>query len=95
MDIVTANFGSDTIGIFLADRNGSFINQTTYSTGSSSSPYFVNVGYVNNDTNLDIIVVNYYNNKYGVFLGPQADKDLEKRVFTRQIRHFNRLNVCE
>ncbi|CAF1334884.1 unnamed protein product [Adineta ricciae] len=68
-DMVVANYKSDTIGIFLGYNNGSFTNQTTYSTGSSSSPYFVTVGLFNNDSILDIVVANYGNNKLGVFVG--------------------------
>ncbi|CAF1501646.1 unnamed protein product, partial [Adineta ricciae] len=69
LDVVTANFHSDSIAVFLGYAGGSFRNRTTYSTGSSSSPYSVSVGYFNNDTYLDIIVANYNNNKVGVFLG--------------------------
>ncbi|CAF1677159.1 unnamed protein product, partial [Adineta ricciae] len=65
-----ADFLSDTIEIFSGNGNGSFSpNQTTYSTGSSSSPSSLALDYFNNDTNLDIIVVNYNNNRFGVFLG--------------------------
>ncbi|CAF1310035.1 unnamed protein product [Adineta ricciae] len=69
LDLVTANFGSNTIGVFLGSDNNSFISQRTYSTGSYSSPYSVAVGYFNNDTRLDIIVINYDNSKFGIFLG--------------------------
>ncbi|CAF1425762.1 unnamed protein product [Adineta steineri] len=69
LDIVTANYQSDTISIFLGYGNGKFANQTSYSTGSSSSPCSVVVGYFNNDNKLDIGVVNYNNNKLGLFLG--------------------------
>ncbi|CAF1395915.1 unnamed protein product, partial [Adineta steineri] len=69
LDVVTANYQSDTISIFLGYGDGKFANQTSYSTGSSSSPYSAVVGYFNNDNKLDIAVVNYNNNKLGVFFG--------------------------
>ncbi|CAF1425809.1 unnamed protein product [Adineta ricciae] len=70
LDLAVADFLSNTIEIFSGDGNGSFSpNQTTYSTGSSSSPSSLAVDYFNNDTNLDIIVINYNNNRFGVFLG--------------------------
>jgi hypothetical protein len=69
LDIVVTNYGSDNVGIFIGCGNGSFSNQTTYSTGSSSFPYSVAVIDFNNDTILDIVVANYGNNKLGVLLG--------------------------
>ncbi|CAF1238509.1 unnamed protein product [Adineta ricciae] len=69
-DVVTVNSLSNTIGIFFGDGNGSFSsNQTTYSTGPSSNPSSLAVDYFNHDANLDIIIVSYDNNKFGVFLG--------------------------
>ncbi|CAF1288419.1 unnamed protein product [Adineta ricciae] len=63
------NTGTDNIAVFLDRGDGSFANRTTYSTGSSSSPYSLSVEYFNKDAYLDIIVANYNNNKVGVFLG--------------------------
>jgi hypothetical protein len=59
LDIVVANFVNQNVGILLGYGNGSFTNQTTYSTGLDSQPYSVAVGDFNNDTFLDIIVANY------------------------------------
>jgi hypothetical protein len=69
LDIVVANYDADNVGIFLGYGDGLFANQTTYLTGSSSSPYSLAVSDFNNDTILDIIVANYGNNKLGIFLG--------------------------
>ena len=62
-----ANFDSHNIGIFLGIDNGTFKPQTTFSTGSSR-PRSIAVGDFNNDTELDIAVVNYGTNNIGVFL---------------------------
>ncbi|CAF1482548.1 unnamed protein product [Rotaria sordida] len=67
IDIVVANYGSNNIGIFLGMGNGSFANQTTYST--DSSPYSAAVGDFDNDCILDIIISNYENNNLGVLRG--------------------------
>jgi hypothetical protein len=69
LDISVANSGANNIGIFLGYGNLSFANQTTYSTGSHSSPYSLAIGDFNNDTHLDIVVANYNSDNVGVLLG--------------------------
>ncbi|CAF5110950.1 unnamed protein product, partial [Rotaria sp. Silwood1] len=66
-EIVIANGGSNHVDIFVAYNNGSFENQTRYSTGSS--PQSVVVGDFNNDTRLDIIVANVNSDDVSVLLG--------------------------
>lgn len=56
LDLVVANNMNDNIRIFFGSGNGSFGNQSTYSTGASSSPTFVVVVDLNNDAHLDIAV---------------------------------------
>ncbi|CAF1311483.1 unnamed protein product [Adineta steineri] len=75
LDIIVANFGTNNIGIFLGEQNGTFANITTFSTGNSR-PYYINAGDFNNDNKMDIVVVNYgtdsisiyFNNGDGMFL---------------------------
>jgi hypothetical protein len=69
LDIVVANYGSDNVGIFLGYGNGSFTNQTSYSTSSGFSPRSVAVTDFNNDTILDIVIAYQDSNNLGVFLG--------------------------
>ncbi|CAF4446330.1 unnamed protein product, partial [Rotaria sp. Silwood2] len=69
MDIVTANYGSDSVGILLAQGNGIFSNVTTYFVSDGSTPWSVNVGDFNNDNRLDIVTANYGSGGLGVLLG--------------------------
>ncbi|CAF1150131.1 unnamed protein product [Adineta steineri] len=68
-DLVSANFGTNTIGILFGFGNGSFILVVQFSTGSFSLPNAVTVGDLNNDNRLDIVVSNYGTNTVGIFLG--------------------------
>jgi hypothetical protein len=68
LDIAVANYGTHNIGIFRGKKNGTFANQTTFSTGPSQ-PIFITVGDFNNDNNQDITVVNYGTNDIGIYLG--------------------------
>src|SRR5277367_4694507 len=69
LDLVTANYGTNNIGVFLSSGNGTFENQSTFSTGLGSRPYSIVVGHFNDDTMLDIAVANYGTNNICVFLG--------------------------
>ncbi|CAF0890611.1 unnamed protein product [Adineta steineri] len=68
IDIAVANYGANNIGIFLAKRNGTFMIQITFSTGSSR-PIWIAVGDINNDKQLDIVVANYGTNDIGILFG--------------------------
>jgi hypothetical protein len=67
-DIIVANCGNDNVGILLNSGDGTFLPQTTYSTGSGSNPQSVSVIDVNNDNKLDIIAANSGTNTIGVLL---------------------------
>ena len=69
LDIAVANYGTNNVGVFLGYGNGSFSSQTTYSTGSGSSPWSVAVGDLNNDGHPDIAVANYGTSNVGIFIG--------------------------
>jgi hypothetical protein len=69
LDIVVANSGTNNVGIFLSNGSGTFSSQITYSTGLDSQPYSVAVLDFDNDTRLDIAVINYGSNSVGVFFG--------------------------
>ena len=65
LDITAANYGANNIAVFLGYGNGTFRNVIIFSTGAGSRPYSVNVGDINNDTQLDIIVANRRNRQCG------------------------------
>ncbi|CAF1373825.1 unnamed protein product, partial [Adineta steineri] len=72
IDIIVANVNSKTVGLFLGNGNGTFLPQITYSTGSQSDLMSVSVADINNDTSLDIILVDLGssgNGNVGVFYG--------------------------
>ncbi|CAF1688102.1 unnamed protein product, partial [Adineta ricciae] len=57
------------VPILLGDYYVGFRNQTIYLTGSSSQPYAIDIGYFNNDTQIDMIVANSGNQNVGLLLG--------------------------
>jgi hypothetical protein len=69
LDIVVANYGNGSIGIFLGHGNGSFSTQITFLIDSQSRPQFLNVGYFDNNTYLDVVVVDSENNQIHILLG--------------------------
>lgn len=69
IDLVVANSGANTIGIFLAQINQTFAEQKIYDTGSGSFPYSVAVSDFNRDNNLDIALANYGRNSIGILRG--------------------------
>ena len=69
MDMIIANKGADCVGILFGQENGTFAPQTTYSTGANSVPWFVAIGDLNHDNQLDMVTVNQGSSSVGVFLG--------------------------
>ncbi|CAF0743855.1 unnamed protein product [Adineta ricciae] len=68
-DIIVGNNQADNIGIFFGSGNGTFSNQTTYSTGSNSTPSCLQITDFNNDQRLDIIVTLSKSDTIGIFFG--------------------------
>ena len=68
LDMIVANSVVNHIAIFLWNSNGSYSDPVKYPTGSFSNPYTVAVGYLNNDSRLDIAVSNFGTNNVGIFL---------------------------
>ena len=68
LDIAVANYGTNSIGVFLGIGNGTFSVQTSFSLGTSH-PLFITDGDFNNDGHMDLVVVNYGTNCIGILLG--------------------------
>jgi len=66
-DIVVTNSGSNTVGVFLGNGNGTFQPPQTFATGPN--PFAVAVADVNGDGKPDILVENHGNYTLGVLLG--------------------------
>ncbi|CAF4330518.1 unnamed protein product, partial [Rotaria sordida] len=69
IDMAVANFGTDTIGIFLSNDDQTFSNEQIYSTGFESRPSSIVINDFNNDNSLDIVVANSGTNNIGLFIG--------------------------
>jgi hypothetical protein len=69
LDLATTNVGLDSIGVFLGYKNGSFADQTLYSTNPNSKPQFLATGDFNNDNRADLVVANFGADNIGVLLG--------------------------
>jgi len=69
IDIIVANSGTDNIGVFLRNRNGTFKNTITHPTGSHSRPRFVAIHDFNKDNISDMIVANSANDNILVLKG--------------------------
>jgi hypothetical protein len=69
LDIVTSNYGTNTVGVFTGTGNGSFQAVTTYRTGASSTPTDVLLADLNGDGTLDIATATQGTNAVSVLPG--------------------------
>ncbi|CAF4008605.1 unnamed protein product, partial [Rotaria sordida] len=69
LDMVTANRDDNSMSIFVGYGNGSFDNPSTYPAGSGSRPLYVDIGDFNQDSILDIAIVNYGTNQISLQFG--------------------------
>ncbi|CAF4050650.1 unnamed protein product, partial [Adineta steineri] len=69
IDIATANYGTNTIGILLGCGNRMYLNSTLYSTGNNSYPSSLAIGDFNKDSMMDLVVANSGTNNIVVFMG--------------------------
>ena len=66
LDLVTGDYGTDSITIFSGDGTGNLSYRMRYSTGYDSSPVSVTIGYLNDDHFLDMSVGNCGSNSIGI-----------------------------
>ena len=67
-DLLTANYGSSTVGVLLGTGTGSFGTVTTYGSGGNI-PNSIAVADVNGDGKLDLLTANQGSSTVGVLLG--------------------------
>jgi hypothetical protein len=68
LDLLTANFNSNTAGVLLGNGNGTFQAVTTFATGANSQPNSIAVADVNGDSRPDLVTTHPYNDRVGVLL---------------------------
>jgi hypothetical protein len=81
-DIVVANSATNNVGVLFNAGNGTFLNQTTYSTGNGSASRWVVVVDVNSDSQPDIVVANNGFNNVGVLLNAGNGTFLNQTTYT-------------
>ena len=69
LDILTANYGDNTVSLLLGDGSGGFTAAPDSPFSTGNSPNAVAVGDVNGDGNLDIVTANSGSNNVTVLLG--------------------------
>lgn len=69
LDVLTANYGTNSVGVLLGNGNSTFAAAVAYSTGSGSQPFDLAVADVNGDGRPDIISANTFTFSVGVLLG--------------------------
>ncbi|RZK55243.1 MAG: T9SS type A sorting domain-containing protein, partial [Hymenobacter sp.] len=67
-DVITANYGTNSVGVLLGTGTGTFAAAVAYSTGAGSQPYGLAVADVNGDSRPDIITANSATSSIGVLL---------------------------
>ena len=67
LDILTANAGTNNVGVLLNDGNGTFGSPATFST--ATHPTSIDTGDLNGDGKLDLVTANYTTNNVSVLMG--------------------------
>ena len=75
------------IDLIVCDNSRTFINQTTYSTGTN--PWSVTTADVNGDTKIDLIVANWGSNTVGVCLFVEEKGKFIEYPFERIMGRFS------
>ncbi|CAF1235306.1 unnamed protein product [Adineta steineri] len=81
-DIIVANSGGASVGIFFNFGDGTFTNWTTFSTGIDSQPNSLFVADVNGDNKPDLIVGNNKTSNVGVLLNAGNGKFLNQAIYS-------------
>ncbi|CAF3699203.1 unnamed protein product [Rotaria sp. Silwood1] len=82
LDVVVANYESNSIGLFINHGNGTFRNQEEYYVGEYSTPSFLVTGDFNKDQYLDIVLILYNNSKIAILLGYSNGNFSYKEIYS-------------
>ncbi|CAF3346940.1 unnamed protein product [Rotaria sp. Silwood2] len=94
LDVVVANYESNSIGLFINLGNGTFRNQEEYYVGVYSTPSFLVTGDFNEDQYLDIVLILYNNSKIAILLGYGNGNFSYKEIYsTDENFHFYSIAV--
>ncbi|CAF1136735.1 unnamed protein product [Adineta steineri] len=77
IDLLVTNSDSDTISVFLGNRNGTFRTSKIYSTGNKSKPRDLKSADLNNDGLLDLVVTLYGTKEIMIFFGNESNNLFE------------------
>ncbi|CAF2097397.1 unnamed protein product, partial [Rotaria magnacalcarata] len=69
LDMIVANYGTNTIGVFLGHDNSTFENQLKFSMVLNSHPYTIAIGDFNTDGQADISVADRGTKSIALLLG--------------------------
>ncbi|MBI1312828.1 hypothetical protein GC176_16180 [bacterium] len=69
LDIVTTNSDSDSLSILINDGNGAFGSANNQFVGTGTAPAGIAAGFINGDSNLDVVVTTPGQNILRVFFG--------------------------
>ena len=67
LDVLTANAGTNNVGVLLGNGDGSFGAPATFST--ATHPTSIDMGDLNNDGTLDLVTANFNTNNVSVLMG--------------------------
>lgn len=81
LDLVTADYGTDSISLFAGDDTGNFSYQIRYSTGYDSSPLFLVSDDFNSDYQTDLVVADSGTGNMSVIFGTMNGKFSEQKIF--------------
>ncbi|CAF1240880.1 unnamed protein product [Rotaria sordida] len=88
LDLIYADPYTSGIGILFGYENGTFGSIKKYSTGAGSFPYSVGLAYLNNDTFLDIVVVNQWYFSISIILGYGNETFGVRNMFSTGVNSF-------
>lgn len=95
LDIVTANYNNNTVGLLQGNGNGTFQPIVTYSAGPATSPQSVAVADVNGDGQPDVVTGNYFGNSAGVLLNDGFGSFQPIVLYTTGSNHTHRAVVFD